>query len=111
MEKQKAAMVTYVSYNRTPEKEYFYNICCRDMNGCYHNLLFRPQKIKEIQKEWGTIDTLHCLGNLALLSGEEGSKVASLMKTRSYNLAHHNDNNLYSLVDSEVLWELGSNGT
>ena len=37
--------------------------------------------------------------------------VATLMQTKPYNLGHHNDNNIYSLVDSKVCWELGSDGT
>lgn len=110
MEQLIAAIISYVAYYKTQKGEYFYDVCCRDMDGWYHNLLFRPEKMKEIRKEWSVKDVPHCLGRLVLLSGIKGGCVATLLKTKSYNLGHHNDNNIYSLVESELLWGLGENG-
>ena len=111
MKRLKAAMVVYVAYRKSSEGKYFFDVTFRDMDGWYHHFSLRPEKVREIQKEWGVESTLHFLGRLALLEDGEGGRVATLMQTKSYNLGHHNDNNIYSLVDSELLWELGNDGT
>lgn len=110
MERLKAAMVVYVAYLKSSEGKYFYDITFRDMDGWYHHFALRPEKVKEIQKEWGVESALYFLGKLVLLQDGKGGRVATLMQTKSYNLGHHNDNSIYSLVDSKVCWELGDNG-
>lgn len=111
MERLKAAMIVYVAYLKSSKDEYFFDLCFRDMDNSYHHFLLRPDKIKEIRKEWGITDVPSFLGKLVLIQDGPGGKVATLMQTRSYNLGHHNDNSKYSLVDSKVCWELGDDGT
>ncbi len=111
MERLEAAMVVHVAYCRSSKGKYFYDVTFRDMDGWYHHFLLRPEKVKEIQKEWGVQSALYFLGRLALLQDNPDGQVATLMQTKPYNLGHHNDNNIYSLVDSKVCWELGSDGT
>lgn len=111
MERLKAAMVVYVAYLKSSEGKYFYDATFRDMDGWYHHFLLRPDKMKEIKKEWGVQSSLEILGRLVLLEDGPDGQVAALMQTKSYNLGHHNDNSIYSLVDSKVCWELGSDGT
>lgn len=111
MERLKAAMVVYVAYRKSSKGGYFYDLCFRDMDGWYHHFLLRPDKEKEIRKEWGVQGSSEYLGKLVLIRDGQGGQVATLMQTKSYNLGHHNDNTIYTLVDSKLCWELGSDGT